>query len=107
MRRPGVRSPSAPPIESNTYGEALLAVFVFRAAMRRPGFDHLAAKMMRRRILAVCSGTRIVLQRIPNWSGILNREGLGNGAVYGVKSQPTATVRESRSTLSFRRSVSD
>src|SRR5215475_3630634 len=29
MRRPGVRSPSAPPIESNTYGEALLAVFDF------------------------------------------------------------------------------
>src|SRR5262245_33841855 len=38
MRRPGVRSPSAPPIESGTYGEAPLAVFVFRAAMRRPGF---------------------------------------------------------------------
>jgi len=27
MRRPGVRIPAAPPIESTTYGEALLAVF--------------------------------------------------------------------------------
>ena len=28
MRRSGVRSPSAPPIKSTSYGEALLAVFV-------------------------------------------------------------------------------